>query len=437
MSLGIGILLLVLSGGLLLGAPIGFAMMLSGVAYLAATQQDIGLAAEQILNGLYNSYVLLAVPLFVLAANLMNAGTVSERLFDFCRLLVGRLRGGLAQIDILISVIFSGMSGSAIADAAGPGLVTIKQMLKKPGYPPGFAGAVVVASATIGPMIPPSIPLVIYALVSGASVSALFIGGLVPGLLMAILLMIAVQFIAVRRNLPSEIPLPRSEIRQALLRGLLPLSLPVVLLGGIYSGAFTPTEAAAVAALHALFLSTVIYRALDWKSLLDVFADSAKSSAVITMIIAGAFTLNYALTAEGIPKELAAWVGQQHLTDWQFLLVVNVLFLVLGCFLDTLVMLLIFVPILLPAVNALGIDLVHFGVLILLNMMIGLITPPFGMLLFVTNALTGIPVKAMLREGWLFLLLLLSLLVAITLMPQIVLWLPQLMENSATIRAIP
>ncbi len=184
--------------GMLLRMPIGFSMLAAGIAYLVVKGQDIGLVAEQVCNGLYNSYVLLAVPLFVLAANVMNAGTVSERIFDFCRILVGRLRGGLAQVDILVSVIFSGMSGSAIADAAGPGLVTIKQMLKKPGYSPGFAGAVVVASATIGPIIPPSIPMVLYALVSGASVGALFLGGVVPGLLMAGVLMVTVQIIAVQ-----------------------------------------------------------------------------------------------------------------------------------------------------------------------------------------------------------------------------------------------
>ena len=206
--------------------------------------------AEQICNGLYNSYVLLAVPMFVLAANIMNAGTVSERIFDFCRILVGRMRGGLAQVDILVSVIFSGMSGSAIADAAGPGLVTIRQMLKKPEYSPGFAGAVVVASATLGPIIPPSIPMVIYGLVSGASVGALFLGGVVPGALMAVLMMAVVHVIATRRQMPREDKVPWREWPSILFRGALPLSMPIVLLGGIYSGAFTPTEAAAVAALQ-------------------------------------------------------------------------------------------------------------------------------------------------------------------------------------------
>ena len=220
-------LALVLLATMLLRMPIGFGMLAAGIAYLLASGQDLGLVAEQVCNGMYNSYVLLAVPLFVFAANLMNAGTVSERIFDFCRILVGPMRGGLAQVDILVSVIFSGMSGSAIADAAGPGLVTIRQMLKKPEYTPGFAGAVVVASATLGPIIPPSIPMVIYALVSGTSVGALFLGGVLPGFLMAALMMLVVHGIAVRRNMPREAPVPRAQWAGLVWRGALPLSMEI------------------------------------------------------------------------------------------------------------------------------------------------------------------------------------------------------------------
>jgi tripartite ATP-independent transporter DctM subunit len=426
-SAALGTLLAVMLAGLLLRMPIGFSMLAAGVGYLLVKGQDLGLVAEQVCNGLYNNYVLLAVPLFVFAANLMNAGTVSERIFDFCRILVGRMRGGLAQVDILVSVVFSGMSGSAIADAAGPGLVTIRQMLKKPEYTPGFAGAVVVASATLGPIIPPSIPMVIYALVSGASVGALFLGGVVPGLCMALLMMGVVHIIATRRNMPREDPIPLREWPAIFYRGALPLSMPIVLLGGIYSGAFTPTEAAAVAALHALVLAGVVYRALSWRALCGVVLESTRSSAVITLILAGSFILNYAFTSEGVPQAMAQWVAGMQLTQLQFLLLVNVLFLALGCFLDVSVLLLVFVPMLLPAAKLLGVDLVHFGVLVVLNMMIGLIHPPFGMLLFVTKALTGIPIGDMMREGWPFLLMLLALLLAMTVFPQIVLWLPHTM----------
>ena len=427
MTLALWALVGVVVIGMLLRMPIGFSMLMAGVAYLLVKGQDLGLVAEQVSNGLYNSYVLLAVPLFVFAANIMNAGTVSERIFDFCRILVGRMRGGLAQVDILVSVIFSGMSGSAIADAAGPGLVTIKQMLKKPEYTPGFAGAVVVASATLGPIIPPSIPMVIYALVSGASVGALFLGGVVPGVCMTILMMSVVHYIARKRNMPREEPIPFKEWPAILFRGALPLSMPIVLLGGIYSGAFTPTEAAAVAALHALVLAAFVFRALSWKAFWGVVLESTRSSAVITIILAGSFMLNYAFTSEGMPQAMAAWVDNLHLSRLQFLFMVNALFLILGCFLDVSVLLLVFVPMLLPAAKLLGVDLVHFGVLVVLNMMIGLIHPPFGMLLFVTKALTGIPIGDMMREGWMFLVMLLGLLVAMTIFPEIVLWLPRTM----------
>jgi len=339
-------LICVLVAGFFLRAPIGFSMMVSGIAYLIVKGQDLGMASEQILNGLYNSYVLLAVPMFILAANLMNAGTVSDRLFEFCRILVGRLPGGLAQVDVLVSVIFSGMSGSAIADAAGPGLVSIKQMLKKPEYTPGFAGAIVVASATIGPIIPPSIPLVIYGLVSGASVGALFLAGVVPGLLMAVVLMIAVHIIATQRKMPREDWIPFNKWPEIFYRGALPLSLPIVLLTGIYTGAFTPTEAAAVAAFHAFVLACVVYRALTWRTFFDVILESARGSSVITMIIAGSFVMNYAFTAEGVPQHLADWVLGMDFSKVQFLLMVNVLFLMLGCFMDISVLLLVFVPIL-------------------------------------------------------------------------------------------
>ena len=431
MTMALYALVAVVVVGMLLRMPIGFSMLMAGVAYLLVKGQDLGLVAEQVSNGLYNSYVLLAVPLFVFAANIMNAGTVSERIFDFCRILVGRMRGGLAQVDILVSVIFSGMSGSAIADAAGPGLVTIKQMLKKPEYTPGFAGAVVVASATLGPIIPPSIPMVIYALVSGASVGALFLGGMVPGLCMTVLMMAVVHFIATKRNMPREEPIPLKEWPAILFRGALPLSMPIVLLGGIYSGAFTPTEAAAVAALHALILAAFVFRALSWRAFWGVVLESTRSSAVITIILAGSFMLNFAFTSEGVPQAMAAWVDSLHLSKLQFLFMVNALFLVLGCFLDVSVLLLVFVPMLLPAAKLLGIDLVHFGVLVVLNMMIGLIHPPFGMLLFVTKALTGIPIGDMMREGWLFLVMLLGLLIAMTVFPEIVLWLPQTMGYGA------
>ena len=244
---------------------------------------------------------------------------------------------------------------------------------------------------------------------------------------MTLLMMLTVHIIATRRGMPRDEPVPRGEWWGIVWRGAAPLSLPVVLLGGIYSGVFTPTEAAAVAALHALVLSAWVFKALSLRAFWAVVIESAKASAVITIILAGSFMLNYAFTAEGVPQAMALWVDGLNLSRLQFLLMVNVLFLVLGCFLDVSVLLLVFVPMLLPAAKLLGVDLVHFGVLVVLNMMIGLIHPPFGMLLFVTKALTGIPIGEMVREGWLFLVMLLGLLLCITLFPEIVLWLPHAM----------
>ncbi|MHB1200284.1 MAG: TRAP transporter large permease [Polaromonas sp.] len=426
MSPALVLLLAMLTLTLVLRLPIGFGMLISGVSYLMFKRQDLGLVAEQVLNGLYNSYILLAVPLFIFAASVMNSGTVSERLFEFALAMVGRLRGGLAHVNIIVSVIFSGMSGSAIADAAGPGIVSIR-MMQKNGYSAEFAGALTAASSTIGPIIPPSIPLVIYAMVSSASVGALFLGGVIPGLMMALALMAAVHFVAAKRNLPRGERIPLKAYPRILVRGFLPLTLPVVLLGGIYTGIFTPTEAASVAALYALFLASLVYRALTWTRLYEILVESSKASASVTLIIASAFVINYAFTAENVPGLVANWLTSMNLTPLGFLLLVNVLFLVLGCFLDTSIMLLVLVPILLPTAKLLGIDLVHLGVVLAVNMMIGLVTPPFGMLLFVINALAGVPLKGMIREAWLFIGVLIVALLLMTLFPQIVLWLPQLM----------
>lgn len=425
MSRAFLLLLAVFFGAALLRVPVGFAMLAGGVAYLFASGQDVGLAGEQILNGLYNSYVLLAVPLFIFAANIMNAGTISERLFAFAHALVGRLRGGLAHVNVVVSMIFAGMSGSAIADAAGPSLVEIKVMTETGRYPPGFAAAVSAASATIGPIIPPSIPMVLYALVSNTSVGALFLGGVVPGLLMAAFLMAGIAVIAHRRDFPTEPGPPLREYARILVRAIFPLMLPVVLLGGIYSGVFTPTEAAAAAAAYALALAGLGYRAFGLRELLDLLAGTLRATAVVSLIIAGAFVINYAVATEQIPLALATWLAKLALSPLAFMLAVNLLFLMLGCFFDTTTMLLVLVPLLLPAVNALGISPVYFGVVVIVNMMIGLITPPYGVLLFVLNALTGIPLREIIHEIWVFIALLVGALVLMVLVPDTVLWLPR------------
>jgi tripartite ATP-independent transporter DctM subunit len=426
MSAAFVLMIAVFVGIALLRGPVGLAMIAGGIAYLGVTGRDMGLAAEQILNSLFGSFVLIAVPMFIFAANVMNVGSLSERIYGLAHALMGRFRGGLAHVNVLASVIFSGMSGSAIADAVGPGMVEIEMMCKGGRYPRPFAVAVSAASATIGPIIPPSIPMVLYALVSGASVGALFLGGIVPGLLMAAAMMLVIVWIARRRAFPMEAPVPWREIPRVFLSTLLPLLMPVVLLGGIYSGAFTPTEAAAVAALYALVLGLLVYRVLDWKGLVAVLADSARSTAAVSIIICGAFLFNYVLATERIPEHVAAWFASLELGPLGFLLAANLVFLVLGCLLDTTTLLLVLVPLLLPAAKAAGIDLVHFGVVVVVNMMIGLLTPPYGVLLFVLSGLSGAPVKEIVRELLPFILALIAVLLLITLVPPLVLALPRL-----------
>lgn len=408
-----------------IGAPIAHSMIVAAIVYLAVAGQDLGLAAEQIIQGIYDSFIILAVPLFIVAANIMNAGTISDRLLDFCKAAVGRFRGGLAQVDILVSLIFSGMSGSAVADAAGVGKVTINMMIKSGHYTPGFAGAVVAASATIGPIIPPSIPMVMYALVSDASIGYLFLGGVVPGLLMTVALMAMTNWLSHRRDIPAEDSVPVRKLPGITLRAFPALLMPIILLAGIYGGATTPTEAAAVAAAYALLLSALLYRAMTWRSLYDIFSESARSSASVGLVIGSALIFNYIVASENVPNQIAVLLDGMDLSPVGFMILANVIFLLLGCFLDATTIILVIVPLFIPACRALGVDLVHFGVVMVVNCMIGLITPPYGMLLFVINGATGIPIKDIVREGAAFFVALLVALVALVFLPELTLWLPR------------
>lgn len=419
--------LAVFAGLAAIGLPVALSMMTAAVTYMALSGRDIGLVGEQILNGLFESFVLLAVPLFILAANIMNAGTVSDRLLSFCLALVGRFRGGLAQVNVVASLIFSGMSGSAIADAAGIGKVIIGMMRREGRYPAGFAAAITAASATIGPIIPPSIPMILYALVSDVSVGYLFLGGILPGLFMGAMLMTMNVIIAGRRGFARDEVVPIRELPRITLRAIPALMLPVILLTGIYGGITTPTEAAAIAALYALFLATVVYRKLSLGALYEIVRDAARSSGVVGLIIAAALVFNYIVASENIPNQVAVALQGLDVSPIMFLLLINLLFLALGCLFDATTMLLIVVPLFLPAARALDIDLVHFGVVIVVNIMIGLITPPYGVLLFVINALTGIPLKDIIREIWPFLAALILALLVMTLVPEIVLWLPRML----------
>ncbi|MEK9702875.1 MAG: TRAP transporter large permease, partial [Deltaproteobacteria bacterium] len=390
-----------------LGAPIAHSIIVGAITFLAVNGQDLALAAEQIIQGLYESFVLLAVPLFIVAANIMNAGTVSDRLLQFCVALVGRFRGGLGHVNVVASIIFSGMSGSAIADAAGIGKVIIEMMTKGNRYTPGFAAAITAASATIGPIIPPSIPMVLYSLVSDASIGYLFLGGIIPGLLMGLVLMVMIVYKAKTLNLEAETPVPLRELPKVTLRAFPALMLPVILLFGIYGGATTPTEAAAVAAAYALILTAFFYRSLNWKGLYQILLESARSSAAVGLVIGGALILNYIVASENIPNQLAGVLKEVDIDPLMFLLGINLLLLLLGCVLDATTLILVVIPLFIPSCRALGIDLVHFGVVVVVNSMIGLITPPYGILLFVINATTGIPLRSIIKEVVPFLMALL------------------------------
>lgn len=427
MTLAFGLCLLALLLLAAVGAPVAFAMIVAAIVYVAVKGQDLALPAEQMIQGLYDSFVLLAVPLFIVAANIMNAGTISDRLLRFCMLLVGRLRGGLGHVNVVASIIFAGMSGSAVADAAGIGKIIIDMMRKDGRYPAGYAAAITAASSTIGPIIPPSIPMVLYALVSDSSIGYLFLGGILPGLLMGLVLMGLNWWIARRRGFGLEEGVAPAQWPRLTAQAFPALLMPVILLYGIYGGVTTPTEAAAVAAAYALLLAGLFYRSLSLRSLYGVMLTSARSSAAVGLVIGGALIFNYIVASENIPAKVQAAVDAWELSPLVFLLVVNGLFLVLGCLLDASTIILVIIPLFIPACRHLGIDLVHFGVVAVVNCMIGLITPPYGIVLFVVNAVTGIPLKAMIAEIWPFIGVLVAALLAMILVPDIVLWLPRLL----------
>jgi tripartite ATP-independent transporter DctM subunit len=408
------------------GSPIAISMLVGAIVYLISSGQDIALAGEQILQGLYNSFILLAVPLFIVAANIMNAGSISDRLLTFCKAIVGHLRGGMGHVNVVSSLIFSGMSGSAVADAAGVGKVVIGMMTKDGRYRPGYAAALTAASATIGPIIPPSIPMVIYALVSGASVGYLFIAGLVPGLIMGAVLMAMNYIQSTRHQVVKEEAVPLKELPGITWRAFPTLLMPAILLYGIYGGVTTPTEAAAVAAAYALFLALAVYRSISFKKLVKVFTESAHTSASVGLVISAALIFNYIVATENIPTQIASLLSALDLTQFQFLMVVNVTFLLLGMVLDATTVILIVVPLLIPACRELGVDLVHFGIITVVNLMIGLITPPYGILLFVINGTTNIPINDIIRNVLPFMVVLIGALITLTAFPDLVLYMPRL-----------
>jgi C4-dicarboxylate transporter DctM subunit len=378
-SQGLWVLLGVFTLAAVLGAPLGLSMLAAGFVYLIATHQDVGLVVDQTMNGLYNSYLLIAVPMFIFVANVMNASGVIERLLRFGAAMVGHLPGGLAQVNVVTNLIFSGMSGSAVADASGPGLIVARMMTRNGRYPPGFAAATSVVSATLGPLMPTSIPMIFYAL-----------------------------------QMPAILG-----------QALLPIALPAILLGLIYSGVTTPTEAAAIAASYALLLALVVYRTLRLQQLVTVISDTVRTTAMIALIMSGAFVFNYAVANEGVPQLIQSTFVSWKLSPIEFLLCVDVLMLFLAIVLDEVTILLVIVPLLVPIAVGLDIDLVHFGIVVVLNMMVGLTLPPHGLLLFVMSGLTGTPLADIFRETPPFIVAMLAIVVLVTFFPDIALWLPR------------
>ena len=424
MSMELILGIVTLFGAAMIGMPVAYAILTGVIVYLGYSGQDLAIAGETMVQRLYDGFLLLAVPLFIVSANIMNAGSISDRLLHFCVALVGRFRGGLGHVNVVASLIFSGMSGSAVADAAGIGKLIIDMMVKNGRYTRGYAAAITAATATIGPIIPPSIPMVLYALVSNTSIGSLFLAGIVPGLLMGAVLMGMNALISRRRNFGQEDAVPLRELPKVTARATPALLMPVILLTGIYSGITTPTEAAAIAALYALIVAKGLYRALKLKTLVDVFVDSARSAASVGLVIGASMILTYVVVQENIPQMISMLFAGVEISPLAFLLLVNVLVLLLGCVLDATVIILVIVPLFIPTCTALGINLVHFGVLIVVNSMIGLITPPYGILLFVISAVSKIPLTEIIGEIWAFLIVLLAALMAMILFPEMVLWLP-------------
>ena len=408
------------------GIPIGHAMIGGSVLYLLLAGLDLGTAAEQLLNGMYSSSLLLAIPLFILAAEFMNSGAIMDGLLRFCNALVGRFRGGMAQVNVLQSVVFSAMSGSALADAASSGKIMQSLMTRDGRYPPAFAAALTAASAVMGPVIPPSIPLVVFALISDTSIGFLLLGGIIPGVLIGVAQMALIALVAKRRNFPVEPSIPLRNLPRIAWEAFPALLMPVILLGCLYSGATTPTEAAAAAAMYALAVSAFVYRSMSWRDAYTSLLSSARTTTSIGMLIAGAMVFNYVITIESIPKALAGTLQAWELSQFAFLLLANIVLLTLGCVLEGTTILLVFVPVLLPAAHALGIDPVHFGVMVVVNVMIGLCSPPYGLLLLMMVKITGVPLKDIVREMFPFHAAMIVALILITYIPWLTLVVPRL-----------
>ena len=406
---------------LVIGVPISISIGASAVMGCLSLGYPLVVIGQKMVSGI-DSFLLIAVPLFILAGNLMNAGKITEKIFDTAKELVGWIPGGLGHANVVASIIFAGMSGSAVADAGGLGAIEMEAM-KKNGYDEDFAGAVTAASSVIGPIFPPSIPLIIYGSVASVSVDQLFMGGVVPGLLMGVLLMVMVLYFAIVRRYERHPFRLRALIRQFL--GSIPaLITPVIILCGFVVGWFTPTEASSIAVIYSLLIALFLYRTLDWKSFKKCLKDSAISSANTLFIIGTSTLFTYVMAMEGISRQFADVILGISSNPNVVLLVINVLLLVLGMVMEPGAILTLMLPVLLPIANGLGLDLVHFGVMVVLNLMIGQVTPPFGVCLFVISDVNKLKLERLYRSILPFLVPLILTLILVTYIPGIVTALP-------------
>ena len=408
-----------------LSVPIAWSMAIAAAVYMAFGP---GIPLEgfvQRLIGGIDTFPLLAIPFFILAGNLMNTGGITDRLVRFARALVGHIRGGLAHVVVVTNMIMAGMSGSGVADAAGSGTILIPAM-RRAGYGVPFAASIVAAAGTIGPIIPPSIPFVLYGSIASVSIGRLLLGGAIPGILMGICLMVFIYAIARRRNYPSETRASWKEMLSALLHALPPLGMPTIILGGIIGGVMTPTESAAAGAGYAFILGCFIYRELTLAQIPGIITESVIGTASIVIIMSAAQPFSWVLTYELAPQKVLAFVESAQLGQWQLYLLLNVAMLVLGCFMEGLAVMIMAIPVLMPLLEHAGIDLVHFGVVFVLNIMIGAITPPVGTIMYVVLALSHISMAEFAREVWPFVVALVIALLFVTYMPGLALWLPNL-----------
>lgn len=408
-----------------IGMPVAFAMVVSaGAALLSLGNVPLMVLPQRIVTGA-DSFPLMAIPLFLLAGNLMIGGGLTDKLSRFATAMVGHFRGGLAQVNVVNSMVMGGMSGSAIADAVSDCKILVPVMVKS-GYSARFAAALSGATAVIAPIIPPSIPFIIYGSIAGVSIGQLFLAGAIPGILMGVYLMVAVNVIARRRNFPrGERPTLRGIVHALRVSGP-PLMLPVIILGGILAGVFTPTEAGAVAVVYALVLSMVFYRSLGAADIPKILLETGVQAGVIMLVIAAASPFSWLLAREQVGQavvQLLAHIGDNKIL---FLLVLNVVLIVLGMFLDATAILIIVVPVLVPVFAALGLDPVHMGVMVVMNLMIGMVTPPFGLVMYVVCDILKVTITDFTRELWPFLLALVAILLTITYVPELVLFLPKL-----------